>query len=231
MTTPLLGRLQALDTDIDRTQGRLVELDQMLAERALLDEAEASASLAGDAAGVQRRQLRERESELKALETRIAELDQKLYSGRIRNPKELEGFEREARMFKQNQGKLEEAVLGLMDEAERTERDAQGAQAKLEMARAERAQAEAEWKREAEALRAHLAAREKERGETRAQLSEDDLRVYDRQRKRTALAVAPLRGQRCGACKVDVSTEVLERAGDESALAQCGNCNRILIVE
>src|SRR5438046_743880 len=184
MTTPVLGRLQALDSVIDRSRLRLDELDGMLAERTRLDEAEASASAARDAAGLQSRQLRERESELKALETRIAELDQKLYSGRIRNPKELEGFELEARMFKQNREKLEEAVLALMEAADHAEREAEGASAILETARAERTRAEAQWQREAEQLRAHMAAQEKERAYTRSQVTEDDLNAYDRQRKR-----------------------------------------------
>lgn len=231
MTTRLLGRLQALDSDIDRSRARFAELERLVAERALLDTAEASASVADDAAGLQRRQLREREAELKALEARIAELDDKLYSGRIRNAKELEGFAREARMFKQNQGKLEEVVLALMETAESAERAAQRAQTRLETARAERERDERQWRHEEDEWRARLAAWEEACAQVRAQIDEDALRVYDRQRKRTALAVAPLRDQRCGACNVDVSTDVLERASDESVLVQCGNCNRILVAE
>ncbi|MEP7200083.1 MAG: hypothetical protein ABI874_09715, partial [Chloroflexota bacterium] len=91
MTQATLAQLQAVDGELDAARKRLRELDQLLAERHILDAADTTARAASAVAAERRSQLRDRELELKSLETRIAELDQRLYGGRIRNTKELEG--------------------------------------------------------------------------------------------------------------------------------------------
>ncbi len=231
MTTSQLAGLQRLDSEADRARQRIAELERLLRDRSALEVAEADASAARDSASDNRRLLRERELELKSLEARIADLDEKLYSGRIRNPKELEGFEREARMFRQNHGKLEETVLALMETADASERAAVTSLDALKTASAERERAEQQWRQEADELRGRLSEAERLIAGTRGQVDADDLRIYDRLRRRTAPAVVALREQRCGACNIGVSTERLEQARDESTLAQCDNCGRILVAE
>ncbi len=231
MTSPLLGQLQSLDSNTDRARERVAEIERLLADHAALNTAEANARAAHDIANERRAQVRDRELELKTLETRIADLDQKLYSGRIRNAKELEGFERESRMFKQNRDKLEGIVLGLMDASDGSEREAQVVLQTLESVRGTRAQSELQWQHELDELRAQVSQWERTRDNLSAEISDDDLRVYDRVRKRNATAVVPVRGQHCGACSINVSTDVLERARDEATLVQCDNCSRILYVE
>lgn len=231
MTTSLLAGLQRLDSEADRARQRIAELERLLRDRSALEAAEADASAARDSASDNRRLLRERELELKSLEARIADLDEKLYSGRIRNPKELESFEREARMFRQNQGKLEEAVLALMETADASERTAARTQDAFKVASVERDRAEQQWRQEADELRGRLSASERAIAGTRAQVDADVLRIYDHLRRRTAPVVVALREQRCGGCGIGVSTERLEQARDESTLAQCDNCNRILVAE
>ncbi|MCA1554153.1 MAG: hypothetical protein LC737_07225 [Chloroflexi bacterium] len=231
MTTPLLVRLQQLDGDADRARQRIAELNALLADRRQLLEAEDASRAAHASAEQQRAILRSRELELKSLDGRIAELDQKLYSGRIRNPKELESFERESRMFKGNRSKLEETVLELMEAADAAAREEQSHAKMLDALRAECAAAEQSWQRELQTLEAQLADTHAQTQSVRGEIGIEDLDVYDRVRKRAALAVVTLRSGRCGACNIGVSTDVLERAADEYTIAQCDNCRRILYVE
>src|SRR5438094_558282 len=105
MTHPALAALQHVDTEIDAARKRLAELDALLADHSALDALAEAARSAEAAAAAKRGQLRDSELELKTLETRIGEIDKRLYSGRIQNPKELENLDREVRMFRDHQGR------------------------------------------------------------------------------------------------------------------------------
>lgn len=231
MSGSALAPLQKMDSRTDAIRQRLNELERLRADSRELAQRETEAQGARAALEKSRGQLRDRELELKSLETRIADIEQRLYGGRIRNPKELEGLEKEARMFKLSRDKLEESVLNLMEAAEQAERAAQAAQAQLEQAQRVRQQSEQAWRQEEEQLRAESSALQASRDALRATLDADPLETYDRLRRRSPIAVAPVRGHLCGACGIQLTSDVYQRAQDESALAQCENCRRILYVE
>jgi hypothetical protein len=229
MTALIFLQLQKLDSHTDRAQQRLSELQAWLTNRRALVEVELHAQAAQAAAADSRHQLRDRELELKTLETRIVELEQKLYGGRIRNSKELESFEKELRMFKQQQGKLEETVLRLMDVSEQAETALQRAQGMLNALRVEREQQEQGWQSEQAQLTTQLVTMQSQLQTLRAQADPDDLARYDRLRRtRGGLAVATLNGFNCGGCGLGVPSDTVQKARGENTLALCDSCGRIL---
>jgi predicted nucleic acid-binding Zn-ribbon protein len=229
MTALIFSQLQKLDGEVERVQQRLRELQTLQADHHALQDAETQAQAAHVAATDQRRQLRDRELELKTLETRIAELEQKLYGGRIRNPKELENFEKELQMFKHQHGKLEETVLALMETSEQSDALSQRTQAALNTLRAERARQEQAWQAEqAELTTLTTTLQDKLKG-LRVQADADELSRYDKLRRtRSGLAVVALNGFNCGACGLSVPMDTVQKARDENTLATCDHCGRIL---
>src|SRR4051812_17687863 len=137
MTHPALAALQQVDTELDAIRKRLAELEALLADHSALDAVAEAAQRAESDAAAKRGQLRDRELELKTLETRMGELDKRLYGGRIQNPKELENLDREARMFRETQGRLEESVLQLLELSERADTEALASRNRWEVAQAE----------------------------------------------------------------------------------------------
>ncbi len=229
MSVSVMAQLQKFDGNVEVAQQRLAELERWLSDRHELEALNAEAAAARAAATQSRGQLRERELELQSLEARIADLDQKLYSGRIRNPKELEGFEKESRMFKQNQDKLEESVLKLMETSDRAQAEALQLEKQLQDMEASRQQSEGRWQHELAELRERLSGWQDQLRALRSQADGDELALYDRLRRtRGGLAVAPVRGDKCGACGIGLSSHALERVRDGQSLAQCDNCGRIL---
>ncbi|MBI3733649.1 MAG: hypothetical protein HY259_09365 [Chloroflexi bacterium] len=231
MTSIILSQLQQVDSELDRAQQRLAEIERLRADRYELDRAQADVAEAGRAAA-EGRLLRQRELELKALEGRIAELDEKLYSGRIRNAKELEGYEREARMFKQNKGKLEEDVLALMEAADQADDRLAAAQQRLAAVQAVREQAEQVWRQDGAEAQQAADDLQLRQSALRERLDGEAIALYDRLRRtRGGLAVVAARGGRCGACGIGVSSAALQNAAVETAIAQCDNCGRMLYWE
>jgi len=228
MTQAGLAQLQRLDTEMDALRKHRAEIEKLVADRSALERAEAEAHDAAAKASDSRARQRDRELELTSLETRIVELDRRLYSGRIHNTKELESLSHEAQMFKENKRKLEETVLSLMDETEQAERTADIAQRGAEAARRERLQAEGEWQAELARLRTEVEALESRAARLRSAVLPDHLETYDRMRRRGGLVVVRARGHNCGACGVELSARVLEQARDDNMLPTCDNCGRVL---
>src|ERR1700687_5005998 len=98
---------------MDTLRKQRAEMEKLFADRSARERTEVEAHDAAARASDSRARQRDRELELTSLETRIAELDRRLYSGRIHNTKELESLSNEAQMFKENKLKLEETVLSL----------------------------------------------------------------------------------------------------------------------
>ena len=63
------------------------------------------------------------EQEVEAVESRISELDGKLYGGMVTSPKEATSLEVEIQHLRERQNQLEEKVLELMEEVEPQERE------------------------------------------------------------------------------------------------------------
>ncbi|MBI5877719.1 MAG: hypothetical protein HZB53_08720 [Chloroflexi bacterium] len=222
--------MQSLDAENDRARKQALDLEAKLTGNTEVMAALAAEQRAVATLQVKRAALRERESDMKSLETRMADLEQKLYGGRIQNPKELGSYERELHMFKQNHGRIEEAVLSLMDETDQAERDASAAREAREAAESVRAHAGATWREELDLLRAQIVERDEVLRALRRDASVETLDFYDRLRKRMPTSAAPVRHGGCAACGIGLSADVVERAHAEDEVAVCDNCGRILYV-
>ena len=65
------------------------------------------------------KELRRKELELQTISNSLKEMDKKLYSGEIRNVKELESLEKKVRVGKSKKSELEDEILFLMEKLER----------------------------------------------------------------------------------------------------------------
>ncbi len=226
-----LYRLQKLDAEGDEKQSRLEAVQAALGETPALRRARTRVQKA--TSEVQRRRVRQRDLDLavRSLKEEAAATEKLLYSGSVRNPKELTDLQAKVASLKraaeQREEELLEAMIGL-DEAE----------TELAAAQEEEAAVEAAWQSEQQALR-----EEKERLERRlaeiAQQREallgaveaDDLALYRNLRRRKGgVAVAFVRAEACTACGMEVPPGRFAH-GRATGLLTCGNCERILIAE
>jgi predicted nucleic acid-binding Zn-ribbon protein len=223
-----LLRLQDLDQEWDEKDKRIREIDQRLAS----DPATAAARTARDAEQKKLAELRaalfQRELEAKGADARIKELEQRLYGGRVSNPKELEGFEKEVGMLKRQRGGLDDQLLELMEAVDQAQKRVSASTETVARAEGDRAGQVERLSQEREKLADRLAELAPQREQVRSSLDADALRVYDRLRGKTGHALAAIRRDACSACGVAVPTGLVQRVRAGNEIVYCSGCGRIL---
>ncbi len=155
--------------------------------------------------------LRNLELEAKSNDARIKEIQDRLYGGRLTNPKELEGFEKEVEMLKRQRSRLDDQLLELMEAADLAQARADSSAAAVRQAEGLRAGDIELLSKEREVLAVRLSDLAAERDDIRVGLDPAYLRVYDRLRTKTGRALATLRKDACSACGVAIPTGMVQR--------------------
>ena len=224
-----LYRLQCLDTERDTKQRRLAEVEAALGESKALEQArQASASAQ---ARVKKWGLRQRdqELELQGLVDKISRSEKRLYSGVVKNPKELADLQAEVAALRRRRQKLEDNLLETMIEREEAEAAHIQAQKHLDETQARWADQQAELTAEREALQGELAEIEQAQASLLPSIEAGDLAVYQALRRRKGgRVVVQVRGGACGGCGLAISPS-LEWQLRQEGLVHCGNCERIIV--
>ena len=225
----LLWHLQTTDTELDDKTKRTRQVDDALAN----DPNFAAARTANDDAqkrlGVLRAQMHDRELEAKTLDAEFKNIEERLYSGHVTNPKELDGMEKDLQMHKRQRGALDDKLLELMDAVEQEQKRADEQANALKQTESSRARDLEQLSHERDSLAARLAELNAERDQMRAALNADVLRTYDHLRKTKAgRAVAPIKRDACSACGVATPTGLVHRVREGNEIVFCSGCGRIL---
>ncbi len=224
-----LYELQKTDSSLDTKRQRL---DVVLASLGETDALQAARRAVRDAeAELARLQAEQRglDLEIRGQRDKLQQNQDRLYGGRVRNPKELSSLQDEAAALRRRLDVLEEKQLELMIGTE-------DQQASLEEQRAQREAVESAWqaeqarlREERDLLQADLAELQQLREEQVAQLDWDALDLYDELRAQLGGdAVALMRDGVCEACGVAMSVSRAQRVYQGQELVQCGACNRLL---
>ncbi|MEU3183043.1 C4-type zinc ribbon domain-containing protein [Streptomyces sp. NPDC006923] len=172
------------------------------------------------------------EQDVDQVRQRAVRDQQRLDSGAVTSPKDLENLQREIVSLAKRQGDLEDVVLEVMERresaqervAELTERVA-SVQAKVDDAVARRDAAVAEFDLEAASVA-------KEREVVGASIPADLLKLYEKLRvQQGGVGAARLYRRRCEGCQLELNiTEVNDvRAASADTVLRCENCRRILV--
>ena len=168
------------------------------------------------------------ELEAASLQSRIRELDRRLYGGTVRNPAELMEMQRELEAMRGKLSTAEDDALERMERVDQSLATLQGASALV-------AARESQRNDSMEPLRARLATltAEKdvlsaERDSVRADIDPGDLSLYARIAAHRRPAVTGLAGEFCAGCHMPVSNEERRAVRTGTGLTQCANCDRIL---
>ena len=226
-----LHQLQEIDTARDRLRSEIAALEQHLADRSALAQAEAALQAAADALRAAQKDLRQIEAEAEAVRAKLRRTEDTLYSGRVRNPKELQDLQKEAEALQHLLAMKEDIQLSAMLAAEEAQAAYDAAAAQMEEARHQRLQDEARWGGEREERLKALQKLEARREALIATIPADTLKVYAHLRqKHHGLAVATVTDGACDACGAPLTPDRLRQARSDESLAFCQTCKRILYV-
>lgn len=225
-----LYQLQLVDSEHQDRSRQLAMVNDGLGEsegviRAQKAVVETEASL-GDVMA----QLRALEIEVAGVNGKLKRNQDRLYSGRVRNPKELSGLQEEAAALRRRRSELEEGQLDLMIAIEEAEAELAERQARLSQMEATWRDEQAHLQAEKEQLELRLVELEEQRDGMRARIGAADLDLYDGMRQRLGgTAVVRLKKGICTACGVDVPTSMARAVERGDGMHDCPICGRLLL--
>ena len=223
--------LQDIDSVIDRLTRRLTAIKASLHETEELIAARSALRAAQEDVTLKRGMRKDLELSDASLETRITQAEQRMYSGLVKNPKELLDLQNDIASLKRQKSKLDDQLFAAMvalEEAENVLAACTQADARI---KAEWLASQGDLAGELTQLEHDLAAKTGEQIEARAQLGTPDLATYDqlRRRKGGVVVVEMEKDSLCGSCKVRVPAHVLQQLSQAEHTTRCPNCERILV--
>ncbi|MGW1405139.1 zinc ribbon domain-containing protein [Streptomyces sp. NPDC002403] len=172
------------------------------------------------------------EQDVDQVRQRAARDQQRLDSGAVTSPKDLESLQREIASLARRQGDLEDVVLEVMERRESAQERVtelsdrvSAVQAKTDDATARRDAATKELDEEAASVT-------KEREVVAGSVPADLLKLYDKLRvQQGGVGAARLYQRRCEGCRLELNiTEVNDvKAASPDTVLRCENCRRILV--
>jgi predicted nucleic acid-binding Zn-ribbon protein len=162
---------------------------------------------------------------------KAAAIENKLYGGSVRNPKELEDYQADLTSLRGRLSRREDALLEAMLELD-------DAEAGLKQAEAALAEVEESWKaqqaslQEARAkLEGEIEGLEAKRARQVDGMDAAAVSLYDVLREhRQGTAVAVVERGLCQGCRISLPMSVVQKARAGVGLVQCVSCERILLV-
>lgn len=226
--TAALYHLQTLDSQRDSALARLTEIDKLLAQ----NQAVRAAQQALDDAKKHHTQWKVKSTDLELDRSRLQneanEAEERLYSGRVSNPREMTDLQEKIASLKHRRDVLEEPLLEAMLEVEQGESDMASAQSSLEQVLEQQKQTLGALATEQGQLRESLPQLVGEIAQTRTGVEAANLALYDKLRKRPGgIAVTRLIKGECSTCGVQLTSRQ-EQQVVHGEVMPCPTCGRIL---
>jgi predicted nucleic acid-binding Zn-ribbon protein len=169
------------------------------------------------------------EWEIDDITTKIAAAEESLFSGRIKNPKELASLQHEVETFKSRRGQLEEKALSVIDQVEQAEAAVAGTTSRLGNLTADWQRQQKQLADEMARLKAALSDLKEKWRQLSGQVEPETIEFYQQLRSRKGTAVARVEQGICRGCRISLPITDLQRARGNN-LVQCSSCGRILFL-
>jgi len=224
-----LYELQELDLEIESQEQALSQATSQLGESQAVLKLQSQLQAEQRRLEELRRKQHSAEWEIEGVSTKLSTAEETLYSGQVKNPKELANLQHEVEMFKAKRSQMEDKALEIMEQVELAETDIAKTNKQLEKLKAE-------WQRQQQALSetvARLKAVLSDLGHKRQLLSAEippqAVELYQGLRKERGTAVARVEQGICRGCRISLPTTELQQARSGN-LIRCSSCGRILFL-
>ena len=224
-----LFRLQVVDSRMDEIRARLGEIRQILENDEEMRQAKAKTEETEAAHQATLQALKRAEAEVNKQKLKIEQSESSLYSGSVKNPKELQDLQNEVVALKRYLVTLEDRQLEAMLEEEAAEEDNQATLGVLEKVTARLAEEYQSLTEEQSTLNKEMDRLEAERQAALTPLDANLLTTYDKLRQqRRGLAVAEVSEGACAACGATLTPAQRQSAHSTTQIYNCPTCGRIL---
>jgi predicted nucleic acid-binding Zn-ribbon protein len=224
-----LFQLQELDLRSEERNAELQEIESGLGETDELIQARGRVETLRGLLHDQEQRLRELEWDAAEQNRHVAQDEQKLYSGRVRNPKELEDIQRDVQQYRARLSQIEDRELQLMTDVEATQADLQRAQAELARVRADWEARQRELGSRQSAVGEALAALRHDRRRLTAEIGSANLSLYEKlRREKRGRAISRIERGTCLGCRIALPMGLAQKVRADRDMVFCPSCGRIL---
>jgi len=224
-----LYQLQKVDQQITKIKVRLQEIDSKLSSDRRIVKAERQVKESKVKLDKVNKKLKNLEEQAHLIHVDVQTNEASLYSGKIRNPKELFDLQEKVASDKRHIQKMEDQQLEVLMAVEEAENELRQSQEVLQQTQAKVIQDQAALAGEKEKLLQQMETLEKERQAKLSLIDDESMQIYQRlfDQKR-GVAVAAVEDRACTACGAVLTPAEWQLARSPHQLFFCPSCNRIL---
>ena len=224
-----LYQLQEIDLELKSKEQVLRQIASQLGESQALVRMRDKLELERQHLEELKRQQHSLEWEIDDLVTKLTTAEEKLYGGRISNPKELTSLQHEVDGLKARRNQLEDELLEIMDQVEVATLSVATLSNELKTMETEWDSQQQRLSAEMEQLKTTLSDLEHKWELLSARFDSQAVELYQKLKKQKGEAIAKVEQGVCQGCRISLTTIEMQRARS-SSLVQCSSCGRILFV-
>ncbi len=224
-----LYQLQEVDSELESNEQALKQLVSQLGESQAVVKTQTKLASEQQRVGELKQQQQSVEWEVDDLVDKLTTAEEKLYSGQIRNPKELTNLQHDVDGLKAKRSQLEDRILEIMEQVELATASVATIGSELKRLEAEWHSQQQQLSTEIEQFESTLSDLKQKRQLLSAEIDSQAIKLYHELRKQKAAAVAKVEQGICSGCRISLPTTDLQRVRSGS-LVQCSSCGRILFL-
>ena len=224
-----LYQLQEIELEFESNEQALAQIACQLGESQAVVRARTKLKLEQQHLEELRRQQHAAEWEIEDLVSKLTTAEGKLYSGRIKNPKELTNLQYEVGGLRVRRDQLEDKALAIMGRVELSTTSVDTLSNELKTLEAEWYSQQQQLSANMEQLKTILSDLKHKRQLLLVKIDPQAIELYQELRKQRRQVVAKVEQGICRGCRISLPTTGLQRARGDS-LVQCGSCGRILFL-
>lgn len=227
-----LYQLQQIELDVLRQSQRLKAINEELEDNELIQMATDAVQSAEEELSPLLKQQRDLELQIQATQAKQKESEERLYSGEVTKPKELQVIQQEIESLKRRSAELDEKSLALVTQVETAKSVLDEAQQNLEEITEAVGGEHAELLAEKASLQESINAGLAQRREALKSIDPADIKTYNALRtKKANQPVSLLRDSTCSVCGIELTTTAVNEVRRAQEIKYCPNCGRILVYQ
>ncbi|PJF30145.1 MAG: hypothetical protein CUN52_04775 [Phototrophicales bacterium] len=225
-----LYALQKIDITLTKNRKRLAEIATLLASNEQVKQAQHALDEAITKLNPLRAKAKDIELELQTTQNKHKTSEDRLYSGLVKNPKELQDLQHEIESLKHRIETLEEQSLEAMILVEDATNIVNEAELALKQAQQQAQQQNKDLMIEQNKLEKEVETLNAQREKALQGITPENLKTYEAMRpKKANQPVAVLRNGSCQLCGIEQTGFIIENVRKGKELVLCLGCGRILV--
>ena len=224
-----LFQLQQYDSELDASSQRIKEINAILSDQKDLESALQEQNQAEDILQAKQKELRASELQVEDQNRKISQNEKKLYSGAVKNPKELEDLQLESSSLKKYLIVLEERQLEAMLETEQAQEIFDQASSNHESISAAKLTQSRGLNKEKTNLEENIQSLISQKKSFLENNEIPDLDLYnDLRESHGGVAVTLMINGSCTSCGANIPSAIEQEAKSPGKISTCPTCRRIL---